>query len=90
MRSKVSYLAFCQDNVVLSADKKALICDFGCARICETSLGLAEFSSSKKGTNRFWAPEMVVSSENVSQTKATDIWALGMTIYVRSISVKLL
>ena len=74
-----------QENVALSADKRALISDFSCARVMQWG----EVSLVTRGTHSFWAPELVLSEEEkvdscgkVLQSKATDIWALGMTIYV--------
>ena len=31
----------------------------------------------------FWAPELLDIEEEVTQSKATDVWAFGMLIFVR-------
>ena len=77
---------------MLSSLKKAVICDFGCARMIDPSRSLAQLTSSPKGTLAFLAPEFYavdVSSEQTKSsdvspkhTKSSDVWAFGMTTYV--------
>ena len=44
---------------------------------------LAKATTNLKGTESYWAPELVRYSEDVvQQSKATDVWAFGMTVYV--------
>ena len=55
---------------------------------------MTEERSIPRGTHSFWAPELVFSistseeeeerKEKVPQSTTTDVWALGMTIYVGS------
>ena len=72
-----------KDNVVIDPEGRALICDLGCARTVQCSLSLAKLTSTPKGTQTCWAPELVNSTENpTTQSKETDVWAFGMTVYV--------
>ena len=62
-----------------------MICDFGCARMEQATQSLAAPSSAEKGTWNYLAPELLQpGAERMS--KETDVWAFGMTIYVRSSS----
>ncbi|KAM0911536.1 hypothetical protein ACQ4PT_013445 [Festuca glaucescens] len=58
-------------NVLIGADGRAMIADFGCAR------GIAEERLLGGGTPAFMAPEAARGEE---QGPAADIWALGCTI----------
>ena len=52
----------------------------------EASRSLANMSSGVRGTYRYLAYELVEipdSSKRPCHTKQTDIWAFGMTVYVR-------
>lgn len=69
---------------MISAKRSALICDFGCSRMFYPSRSLANVTTTTKGTNLFWAPELLDIDQTVQQSKATDVWAFGMTVYVRS------
>ena len=72
-----------QDNIVIDASGRALICDFGCACTSSYSLSLAEMTSAPRGTVRYWAPELVNHTGiPAAQSKASDVWAFGMTVYV--------
>ena len=72
-----------QDNVIISSEGRALICDFGCSRMLLASRTVAQLTSTTKGTNQFWAPELIsVADGEVKQSKETDVWAFGMTVYV--------
>ena len=62
---------------------RALVCDFGCARMERYSIALANITSTPKGTYTYWAPELVDATDNSSeQSKETDVWAFGMAVYV--------
>lgn len=63
-----------------------MICDFGSARMLAPSCSLANLSSNMKGTTRFWAPQPN-GAVAARHSRATDVWAFGMTIYVRNIYV---
>lgn len=46
---------------------------------------LAKVTETRKGTVIYYAPELVsLSSTDSSHSKESDIWAFGMTIYVRT------
>ena len=60
-----------------------MICDFGMTRVITSSKSFQTFTSSNKGTARYLAYELVALSDRYpSSTKASDVWAFGMTIYV--------
>lgn len=46
------------------------------------SESLVNVTTTTKGTNSFWAPELLELKNPVRQSEATDVWAFGMTIYV--------
>ncbi|GJM93448.1 hypothetical protein PR202_ga10006 [Eleusine coracana subsp. coracana] len=57
-------------NVVLSADGRAMLADFGCARPTESTRPIG-------GTPAFMAPEVARGEE---QGPAADVWALACTV----------
>lgn len=66
------------DNIVLTGDGKvAKICDFSVSHVFEDG---DDRLSSSAGAPAFLAPELV-SVRGQSHGKATDIWALGVTLY---------
>ena len=66
---------------MINAKNTPLICDFGISRLLDSSETLRTATNDPViGTNRFMAPELLQGSGQ--QTRATDIWALGMTYYV--------
>jgi [calcium/calmodulin-dependent protein kinase] kinase len=66
------------DNIVLTGDAKtAKICDFSVSHVFEDN---DDRLSSSAGAPAFLAPELV-SVRGQSHGKATDIWALGVTLY---------
>ncbi|PAV14648.1 WD40 domain containing protein [Pyrrhoderma noxium] len=70
------------DNVLISSSGTAMICDFGMTRVITSSKSFQTFTSSNKGTARYLAYELVALSDRYpSSTKASDVWAFGMTIY---------
>lgn len=71
-----------QDNIVVADDRRALLCDFGCSRIAYGNRSLANATTTTKGTICFWAPELLNFDRPVRQSKETDVWAFGMSIYV--------
>ena len=79
----LTHLHSYQDNVVIDLEGRALICDFGSARFYYNSLSIANVSSAVRGTLAYWAPELVSITARTTNTKATDVWAFGMTVYVR-------
>ncbi|KAL6592616.1 hypothetical protein ACP70R_049291 [Stipagrostis hirtigluma subsp. patula] len=66
-------------NVLIGADGRAMIADFGCARRvgASGSGGIAGGRMMRGGTPMFMAPEAARGEE---QGTAADIWALGCTV----------
>jgi serine/threonine protein kinase len=54
------------------------LCDFGLVRVVleEDSIGLTT-TTDHTGTDRYLAPEFVMSEEHIVPTTSSDIWALG-------------
>ena len=77
-----------QENILINQSKMPLICDFGVSRMLNSSLTSRGTTGLGRGTTRWMAPELLSyipspGSDSVSHTRETDIWALGMTFYVR-------
>ena len=67
----------------------ARLCDFGLAKFVERSS--AEFGEDEEaGTSRWKAPELIMPEDDqpIQKTRATDIYAFGMTIYEVSSSLR--
>ena len=65
-----------------------MLSDFGVSRLLVNSMTVAG-TTSLKGVMRWMAPELVLPSEGIVSghrfhTKATDVWAFGLVIYVRT------
>lgn len=67
--------------MLVSPDGRPLLTDFGLSRIAEASHTLPTISGAS-GTTRWMARELF-GFDNPRPTPASDVWALGMTIYVR-------
>ena len=66
---------------MISESGRPLICDFGISRMLNFSITLkTKTTNNARGTQRFMSPELLVGEGK--NTKASDIWALGMTFYV--------
>ncbi|CAE6534913.1 unnamed protein product [Rhizoctonia solani] len=65
-------------NVLVSLDGVAKIADFGLSTMAEASLAFSETSNMQAGSLRWAAPELL--SEVSSKSKASDVYALGMTL----------
>ena len=64
--------------------RRAVISDFGCAQmVSDISRSLGKATTTTKGTSAFWSPELWKGQGIVRQSKESDVWAFGMTIYVR-------
>ena len=60
-----------QDNVLISPDRRALICDLGCARLSFASRSRGEPNSSAKGTMHYWAPELIDEHAHMQAIRMT-------------------
>ena len=66
---------------MISESGRPLICDFGISRMLNCSITFqTQTTNDVRGTRRFMAPELFEGTGK--NTKASDIWALGMTFYV--------
>ena len=73
-----------KDNILITPKKRAVISDFGCAQmVVDISLSLGRVTTTTKGTFSYWSPELWQSENFVKQSKESDVWAFGMTVYVR-------
>ncbi|CAL5058478.1 unnamed protein product [Urochloa decumbens] len=64
-------------NVLLAADGRAMLADFGCARWMGDEGGNAGVGAVVRGTPMFMSPE---AARGEAQEAAADIWALGCTV----------
>lgn len=64
------------DNVLITDDLHAVLCDFGLARLASETT--AE-SLQGAGNSRWQSPELW--EDGASRSEKTDIWAFGMTAY---------
>ena len=74
-----------QENVLITPDKRVILSDYGVLCLLVDNAALTE-ECSLLGSRRWMAPEQIQSISpptRLSFTKATDIWAFGMVIYVR-------
>ena len=72
-----------KDNILISPARRAVISGFGCAQmIANFNLSLGQLTTTR-GTAAFWSPELWIGGNAVAQSKESDVWAFGMTIYVR-------
>ncbi len=62
-------------NVLVSAEVRILLCDFGLAKMVDTNTST---SRAGLGTLRWQAPELLGGA---SKTFQTDVYAFGLTIY---------
>jgi serine/threonine protein kinase len=70
------------NNILMTANGRVFICDFGLAQISELQGVPGAYSSAECGNARWASPELLDGGE---RTFESDIWAFGMTIYqVRS------
>lgn len=80
---------FVQENVLISEEGRAVLADFGTSRLLKNSVTIAG-TQTFKGSVRWTAPELFTPTdeplEHLFHTKASDVWAFGMVIYVGCIS----
>ena len=72
--------------MLIAQDGRPVISDFGISRLLINSVTIAG-TTSIKGNTRWMAPELLIPEEGAvlkhpCQTKATDVWAFGMVVYV--------
>lgn len=75
--------------MLIAHDGRAVLSDFGVSRLLVNSKTVIG-TTALKGVMRWMAPELIEPDEEVEtrhacHTKATDVWAFGMVIYVRAI-----
>ncbi len=64
------------DNLLLGADGRVRICDFGSAQLC----GATDTALRTVGTPAFFTPEMCRGGP--FSLRAADLWALGVCLYI--------
>ena len=70
--------------MLVSRFGEPIICDFGISRIISASQSFGETSGHRvKGSVRWMARELLADPQSV-HSKESDVWAFGMTIYVRA------
>ena len=72
----------------MAGDGRLILSDFGISRLLINSVTIAG-TTSIKGNMRWMAPELILPEEGVvpkhsCHTRATDVWAFGMVVYVYS------
>ncbi|CAE6450687.1 unnamed protein product [Rhizoctonia solani] len=67
-------------NVLIDDQNNAVLADFGSSTLKDQSLKFTQAASGRTFTVRWSAPELVIASD-CKHTKASDVFALGMTIY---------
>lgn len=68
-------------NLLLTADNRVKICDFGVAMILQNNLNMI----SKRdicGTVNYLAPEMIGSESKFELTTAVDVWSAGCVMFI--------
>lgn len=83
----VILICFYQNNVLITDDGVAVICDFGLSQIIEDLMrpeGLT-VSNPSVGPLRWQAPELL--EDESPSTQASDVWSFGCTALEVSISV---
>jgi [calcium/calmodulin-dependent protein kinase] kinase len=79
--SNVVHMDIKPDNILLDASGRCKLADFGVSTVLEANFTADEdILRSVRGTPLFFAPEMLMS--DTFHGKATDVWALGVTMYI--------
>ncbi|CAE6474286.1 unnamed protein product [Rhizoctonia solani] len=68
-------------NVLISDDGTPVLADFGSSTMKDQTLKIAHPGEIRALTVRWSAPELLKARDSGGQTKHSDIYALGMTIY---------
>ncbi|KAG6331471.1 hypothetical protein ID866_7619 [Astraeus odoratus] len=63
-------------NVLVSSDRRALLCDFGLSTLTQSSFSVSANSAHNGGSLPWMAPEVL---DNHPISAASDIWSFGMT-----------
>jgi serine/threonine protein kinase len=80
--------------VLISQDGRPALSDFGVSRLLNNSVTIAG-TTSLKGAARWMTPELIapelmapadIPPKHEFHTKASDVWAFGMVVYVRIIN----
>ncbi|CAE6503043.1 unnamed protein product, partial [Rhizoctonia solani] len=66
-------------NILISDDGEPVLTDFGNSLHEDQSMKFTRTTTSKSGTMRWSAPELI--EDSAENSKETDVYALGMTIY---------
>ena len=74
---------------MISDEGRALITDFGLARVMGGGSGYT--TSSVSGSYPWMAPELLMpsTSDGLIPSKASDVWALGCTVFEVSVQLSL-
>lgn len=85
---KAKFMYVIQDNILIFRPDYPVICDFGISRMLYNSQTFGAESSTNsncaRGTVRWMAVELLAIDVFTKHTKCTDVWAYGMTVYVRT------
>ncbi len=76
------FITLLKDNVLISPKRQALLTDFGISQMTGLTQGCT--TDSLGGSVNWLAKELCTSQDK--HTKETDVWAFGMTVYVRTFS----
>eukprot|EP00760_Papus_ankaliazontas_P024909 PhM_4_TR2438/c0_g3_i2/m.78775/K07359/CAMKK2; calcium/calmodulin-dependent protein kinase kinase 2 len=73
------------DNIVVSRLDDFKLCDFGTREMLmqDFECRVKEHELVVRGSNLYDAPELLASQPRVKFTKASDVWALGVTMYTQ-------
>lgn len=83
----ITYSFLYQDNILVHADERPLLTDFGISRLLIESKTLTG-TNSLKGNVRWMSIELLdwrvhaTIPQHQFHTKASDVWAFGMVVYV--------
>ena len=81
-----------QENVLISSNGRAVLTDFGRKQLL-INVGAVVGTQSLQGSVRWSAPELLVLTDEAQThecyTKASDVWAFGMVVYVRRVTILL-
>ena len=86
----LTFTNFSQTNILVNNQFNACIADLGLAQLVSVANQQGNGSSiSRSGSLRWMAPELLgpvqTSSGHELQTRASDIWAFGMVVYVSTL-----